>query len=185
MPRGSVTGTEAAPGFPHPQTSCLSGLGLAGLRKGRLPLGLRTMVGPLPSVHLVAPSRPVSQSSGPCCLLQSPTASQDQGPRTIPAGRDSGGPPALPQEAGLLRLQHPQPTDHGGGSLQVRKGRGLPTRLRRSSGRARTYRSQIPDLAPGRRARSSVVGTVSVARNRLGPGQDEVGHQMGSLEQGH
>lgn len=74
----------------------------------------------------------------------------------------------------------PQPTDHGRGSLHVRDERGLPVGCWRSSGRARTHNSQIPDLAPGRRAWSSpVAGVGSSARSGLGLGGAMGGHQMG------
>lgn len=147
------------------------GLGGAGPHCGK---GYRGR-GPLPPIYLPC-SRPGSLSSGPCRPLQSSTPSQVQGLSLLEETPKARLP--LPRKP-PCSTPAPQPTDHGGWSLQVRKVRSLPARRWRSSGRARTHSSQIPDLAPGRGAWPSPVACQEQAWPRVGQWREALNGQPG------
>lgn len=107
------------------------------------------------SVHLLACSRSGSPSSGSCCPLQSPSASQAQGPSLLGTTPEAHLP--LPRKPACSSSSPLEPLTMAAGPCRSGKKEASPPGAR---GRVRgpgTHSSQIPDLAPGRGAWSSPV----------------------------
>lgn len=177
--RGQCLGEKASFGPWPPKAPRLSGPALPGPADPHCGQGTEAGVHCHPSPHL---ARPGGLSPGLPLSPYSLTPPQAQGPSLL--GETPRAHLPLPRRPLSTPRPTPQPTDHGG----FRKGRGLPSRRWRSSGRARMHSGQSPDLAPGRGALSfPVAGVGSGAKSGPGPGPGEggqLGQPGGHLEPG-